>query len=53
MSVNLGDDVTYPMRGVGSISFQVPSGDVLELNDVLVFTGLNNYLLLISCMTNI
>jgi hypothetical protein len=33
MSVELGDDATYPVRGVGSISFQMPSCDVLELDN--------------------
>jgi hypothetical protein len=33
--VELGDDATYPVVGVGSISFQMPSGDVLELSGVL------------------
>jgi hypothetical protein len=51
MSVELGDDATYPMRGVGSISFQMPSGDVLELSDVLFVPGLKKNLLSISCMT--
>jgi len=30
MSVELGDGATYVVRGVGSISFQMPSGDVLS-----------------------
>jgi hypothetical protein len=33
--MELCDDVTYPERGVGSISFQIPLGDVLETSDVL------------------
>jgi hypothetical protein len=32
MLVELGDDAMYPMKGLGSISFQMPSGDVLELD---------------------
>lgn len=35
MRLELGDDVTYLMKGMGSIIFQMPSIDVLELNDVL------------------
>jgi hypothetical protein len=35
MSVDLGNDVIYLMRGVDSISFQMPLGDVLELSDIL------------------
>jgi hypothetical protein len=53
MSVELGDDATYPVRGVGSISFQMPSGDVLELSDVLFVPSLKKNLLSVSCMTNV
>lgn len=35
MSVELGDDATYLVRRVGSISFQTPLGDVIELYNVL------------------
>jgi len=35
MKVELGDDSNYPMRGVSSISFQIPSSDVFELDYVL------------------
>jgi hypothetical protein len=51
MSVELGDDATYPMKGLGSISFWMPSSDVLELNDVLFVPGLKKNLLSVSCMT--
>jgi hypothetical protein len=40
MNVELGDDVTYHMRGFGSISFQVPSFDVLKLDYVCFVLGL-------------
>jgi hypothetical protein len=53
MSVELGDDATYPMKGLGSISFQMPSGDVLELNDVLFVPSLKKNLLSISCMEDL
>jgi hypothetical protein len=53
MSVELGDDATYPMRGVGSISFQTPIGDVLELSNVLYVLGLKKNLLLVSCMEDL
>jgi hypothetical protein len=36
MSVELDDDAKYTMKGVSSISFQMPSHDVLELNDVFL-----------------
>jgi hypothetical protein len=35
MSVELGDDDAYPVKGLGSISFRMWSGDFIELNDVL------------------
>jgi hypothetical protein len=36
MTVVLGNDATYPMRGVGSISIWMPSGDVLELDHIFI-----------------
>ena len=33
MSVELGDDDTYFVRGMGSISLWMPCSDVLELNN--------------------
>jgi hypothetical protein len=53
MSVELGDDATYLVRGVGSISFQMSLGDVLELSDILFVLGLKMNLLLVSCMTDV
>ena len=41
------------MRGVGSISFQIASSDVLELSDIILVLGLRKNLLSISCMTNV
>lgn len=52
-SSELGDDATYPMRGLGSISFHMPSSDVLEFNDVLFVTRLMKNLLSISCMVKL
>jgi len=37
MSLELGDD--YPLRGFGSISFQMSSSDSLYLNDILFVRG--------------
>jgi hypothetical protein len=51
--MELGDDATYLLRGVGSISFQMPSGDVLELDHILLVPSLRKNLLLVSCMTYI
>jgi hypothetical protein len=53
MSVDLFDDATYPMGGVGTISFQMPWGDSLELIDVLFVLGLKKNILLVSCMQNL
>jgi hypothetical protein len=54
MSVELGDDATYPMRGVGSISFlDTFIGDVLELSNVLFVLGLKKNLLSVSCMEDL
>jgi hypothetical protein len=39
MQVELGDDATYPIAGVGSISFQMPSSDILELTGILYVLG--------------
>jgi hypothetical protein len=41
------------VRGVGSISFQMSSGDVLELNNVLFDPGLKRNLLSISRMEDL
>jgi hypothetical protein len=43
--VELGDDATYPVTRMGSVSFCMPSGDVLELDDVLYVLGLTKNLL--------
>jgi hypothetical protein len=34
------DDATYHVRGVGSISFHMPSSDVLDWSDVLIVPSL-------------
>jgi hypothetical protein len=40
MNLELGDDATYPVKGLDSISFQMTSSQVLELKDVLFVLGL-------------
>jgi len=37
--VDIGDDARYPIIGMGSISLQIPLGDILELGDVLYVHG--------------
>ncbi|KAH9293147.1 hypothetical protein KI387_041654, partial [Taxus chinensis] len=34
MQVELGDDAKYSVTGIGSISFRMPVGEVLELHEV-------------------
>lgn len=53
MHVELGDDTTYTKKGLCSISFQMPSSDVLELDSVLHVPILTKSLLSISCMTDL
>lgn len=52
MQVELGDDATYPVVEVGSISSQMPSNDILELNGVLNVLSLTKNLLSILVMPN-
>jgi hypothetical protein len=51
--VTLGNDATYLVGGVGSISFQMPLVDVFELDHIVLVLGLRKNLLSVSCMTNI
>jgi hypothetical protein len=53
MTVELGDDATYPMTGIAFISLQRPSSDVLELSDIILVPTLKKNLLSVSCMTNV
>jgi hypothetical protein len=53
MNMDPGDDAIYLVRGVSSISFQIPLGDVLELNNVTFVFGLKKNLLLISYVANL
>ena len=43
--VELGDDTTYKIEGVGSVSFQLDSGTVLHIEDILYVLGLKKNLL--------
>jgi hypothetical protein len=52
MKVELGDDAIYLVKQLGSILFQMPSVDVLELNDVLFVLGLKKIIVSISCMVD-
>ena len=52
MSVEFGDDATYLMIEVASISFLTPKSDVFELINVLFVLGLKKNILSISCMVD-
>jgi hypothetical protein len=52
MHVELGDDVKYSMIGMDSISFYLPTREILELHEVLYGHGLTKKLLLLTCITN-
>ena len=46
--MELGDDSTYKIEGVGSTSLQLYSGTVLHIDDVLYVPGLKKNLLSIA-----
>ena len=49
--MKFGYDDKYLVKGLGSISFQMPLGDVLELYFVLYVPWLTSTFLLVSCIT--
>jgi hypothetical protein len=53
ISVVIGDDATYPMRGIGSICFQIHFNDVLGLSDILFIHALKKNLLLVSYLPKV
>ena len=48
--VELGDDSTYKIEGVGSTTLQIDSGTVLHNNDVLYVPGLKKNLLSVASL---
>ena len=46
--VELGDDCTYKIEGVGSTSLQLDSGTVLHVDDILYVPGLKKNLLSVA-----
>jgi hypothetical protein len=50
VQVELGDDAKYPVAGVGTIPFQLQSGNSLDFDDVLFVPGLRKNLLSVSVM---
>jgi hypothetical protein len=53
MQGGLGDDATYPVTRMGSVSFCMPSGDVLDIDDVLYVLGLMKNLISVSTMIDL
>jgi hypothetical protein len=51
--VELGDDGKYLVIRLGSISFCMLAGEVLELHEVLYVLGMTKNLLLVSCLINL
>ena len=45
--VELGDNSTYLIQGVGSTSFQMSSGDLLHVEEIIYVPYLNKNLLLV------
>ena len=48
--VELGDDSTYKIEGVGSTSLQLNSGTALHIDNVLYVHGLNKNLLFVASL---
>ena len=46
--VELGDDTTYKIEGVGTTSLQLESGTVLHIEDILYVPGLKKNLLSVA-----
>ena len=48
--VELGDDTTYKIEGVGSASLQLDSGTVFHIEDILYVPGLKKNLLSVASL---
>ena len=53
MKGGLGDDATYLVTRMGSVSFYMPSCDVLDIDDVLYVLGLMKNLISVSTMIDL
>ena len=49
-SVELGEDKSYPVRGIGSTSIKLENGSNIHFNNILSFPGLHKNLLSISSL---
>lgn len=52
VKVELGDDGTYDIKGIGSASFQLVSGTVLHVEEILYVPGLKKNLISIAVLEN-
>ena len=50
IEIEMGDETTYPIQGIGSTSFQLDSGTNLKLTDILYVPGINKHLLSVSSL---
>ena len=50
LEIILGDDATYPMKGVGNFILQLNQGNTIHLQDVLYVPDLKKNLVSISAM---
>ena len=50
MEIILGDDATYPVKGVGNVTLQLNQGNTIHLQEVLYVPDLKKNLVSISTM---
>jgi hypothetical protein len=50
VKVELGDDGTYAIKGVGSTSFQLQSGNLFHVEEIIYVPGLKKNLILVSVL---
>ena len=48
--VELGDNSTYPILGVGSTSFHLNSGDMIHMDEILYVLGLKKNIFAVSVL---
>lgn len=48
--VELGDDASYEIKGIGSVTFHLKSGIILHINDVLYVPGLTKNLISVGVL---
>ena len=50
LEIILGENATYPMKGVGNVTLQLNQGNIIHLQEVLYILDLKNNLVSISAM---